>query len=114
MSYDLTSTVDVDLLFPSHLMSRLLDKQVQSVTEIPGGERGIGWFVIIDIIKKKTKNNKAFYRFKVMDNNSQTTWVRVWGEFEKDPEKYTLWMAQVANDANWGLSTSVDKVKRIA
>ena len=113
-SYDLTSTVDSDLLFPDHLMNRLSDKSVQSVHSIPSGSNGVGWFVITDVIKKKTKNDKTFYRLKVTDNDHQTAWLRVWGKFDRDPDKYTLWMAHVSNDPNWGMSTSAAKIRRVA
>ena len=114
LSYDLTSTVDSELLFPDSLMNRLVDKNVQSVNTIPGGGKGIGWFVIVDLVKKKTKNGKPFYRLKVTDNEHRTAWLRVWGGFQKEPELYTLWMAHVSNDPNWGMSSSVAKLRRIA
>ena len=113
-SYDLTSTVDSDLLFPEKLMGRLTDKSVQSVHNIPSGGNGVGWFVITDVIKKKTKNGKTFYRLKVTDNEHKTAWLRVWGKFNQDPDKYTLWMAHVSNDPNWGMSTSSAKLRRVA
>ena len=113
-SYDLTSTVDTDLLFPDALMSRLDDKNVKSVHSVPSGANGVGWFVITDVVKKKTKNGKTFYRLRVTDNEHQTSWLRVWGRFEKDPDKYTLWMAHVSNDPNWGMSTSAAKIRRVA
>ena len=114
LSYDLTSTVDGDLLFPTSLMSRLEDKNVLSVHDVPSGGKGIGWFVIVDVIKKKTKNGKDFYRLKVTDKNHKTGWLRVWGRLDTDIEKYTLWMAHVANDPNWGMSTSAYKLRRVA
>ena len=114
LSYDLTSTVDTDLLFPSSLMSRLVDKSVKSVHSISPGMKGIGWFVIVDVVQRKTKNGKTFYRLRVTDDEHKTAWLRVWGAFEKEPEKYTLWMAHVSNDPNWGMSSSVAKLRRVA
>ena len=114
LSYDLTSTVDGDLLFPTSLMNRLEEKSVQSVHEVPAGGKGIGWFVIVDVIKKKTKNGKDFYRLRVTDNNHKTGWLRVWGKLETEIDKYTLWMAHVSNDPNWGMSTSAYKLRRVA
>ena len=114
MSYDLTSSIDMELLFPTQLMCRLQEKNVKSVHEIPPGGNGLGWFSIADIIKKKTKKGKGFYRIKAIDDENREAWIRVWGEFDVDPEKYTLWMTHVAHDANWGMSTSAAKVRRIA
>jgi len=51
---------------------------------------------------------------KVTDNEHQTAWLRVWGKFNHDPDKYTLWMAHVSNDPNWGMSTSSAKLRRVA
>jgi len=114
LSYDLTSTVDTDLLFPTSLMSRLEEKAVQSVHSISPGMKGIGWFVIVDVVQRKTKKGKIFYRLRVTDHEHKTAWLRVWGAFEKEPEKYTLWMAHVSNDPNWGMSSSVAKLRRVA
>ena len=50
---------------------------------------------------------------KVMDLDNNTGWLRVWGSFSEPPELYTLWMADVHNDANWGMSTSSAKVRKI-
>ena len=77
------------------------------------GARRVGWFCVTDVITKKTKNGKPFYRFKVMDLENNTGWLRVWGSFKEAPELYTLWMADVHNDANWGMSTSSAKVRKI-
>jgi len=114
MSFELTSTVDGDLLFPAKLMSKIAEKNIASIHTIPDGVSGVGWFMITDVIKKKTKNGKTFYRLKVSDNENQVAWLRVWGELTQDPEKYTLWMAHVSSDPNWGMSSSVAKLRRIA
>jgi DNA polymerase-3 subunit alpha len=113
-SYDLTSSVDADLLFPTGLMFRLKGKDVSSVHEILPGDKGVGWFCIVDIIRKKTKNGKTFYRMMVVDDEHRRGWLRVWGGFNREPEKYTMWMAHVSNDPNWGMSTSCAKLRRIA
>ena len=114
MSFELTSTVDGDLLFPDKLMKRIVEKNIQSIHDVPPGSSGVGWFVITDVIKKKTKNGKPFYRLKVTDNENRVAWLRVWGGMQRDPEKYTLWMAHASHDAGWGMSTSVAKLRRVA
>lgn len=113
MSYDLTSTVEASLLFPQHLMDRLHSKDLVSIHEIQPGSKGVGWLCITDVIKKKTKNGKTFYRLRANDDNHQIAWLRVWGSFKHEPEKYTLWLAHASNDVNWGLSTNVGKMRRI-
>jgi len=95
-------------------MSRIHEKQLSSVHETPAGERNVGWFCITDIIKKKTKNGKDFYRLKVINDDYQTVWLRVWGQMKDSLESYTLWVADVHHDENWGFSTSCWKMRRIS
>jgi DNA polymerase III alpha subunit len=109
---EMTSGVDAELVFPPELMSRVRKKDITSVHEIESGSRGVGWFCISEIIKKKTKNGKDYYRLKIINDDYQTTWLRVWGQM--DISSYTLWLADVHHDANWGFSTSAYKMKRIS
>ena len=110
---DLTSSVNNGLVFPEKLVERITRKNISSVFDVPAGERGVGWFCITDVIAKTTKNGKPFYRFKCIDNNNNSGWVRVWGKFNDPPELYTIWVANVHNDANWGMSTSSYKIKSV-
>jgi DNA polymerase-3 subunit alpha len=116
LQFDLTSSVDPELLFSSKLMNRLGEKNVSSLHKIQSGTAGIGWFCVQDVIQKKTKNGKTFYRIRAIDNEHNATWLRVWGKFENNvpPERFSLWMAHASNDSNWGFSTSVTKLRRIA
>jgi DNA polymerase-3 subunit alpha len=110
---DLTSSVNVDLVFPAQMMERVGKKNIESLFDIESGTRGVGWFCVTDMISKVTKNGKPFFRFKVMDNNSNTAWLRVWGQFKFVPELYTIWVADTHNDPNWGMSTSVYKMRQV-
>ena len=110
---DLTSSVNVDLVFPEQMMERVGKKNIESLFDIESGSRGVGWFCVTDIISKVTKNGKPFFRFKVMDNDSNTAWLRVWGQFKIVPELYTIWVADAHNDPNWGMSTSVYKMRQV-
>tara|TARA_B100000131_G_scaffold323267_1_gene381190 strand:- start:1831 stop:5466 length:3636 start_codon:yes stop_codon:yes gene_type:complete len=110
---EMTAGVDADLVFPSELMTKVEKKKIDSIHTIEPGARNVGWFCISEIIKKKTKNGKDFYRLKVINNDYQTTWLRVWGRMDV-LEPYTLWLADVHHDANWGFSTSTYKMKRIS
>lgn len=116
LQFELTSSVDPELLFSSKLMNRLGEKNVSSLHKIQSGTAGIGWFCVQDVIQKKTKNGKTFYRIRAIDDEHNATWLRVWGKFENNvpPERFSLWMAHASNDSNWGFSTSVAKLRRIA
>lgn len=113
MSYELTSSADVELLFPSELMYKLREKNVQRLTEIEPGTEGIGWCCIQEIQRKKTKNGKPFIRAKVIDDESRSAWLRVWGKESEPVELYTIWLIQAQNDPDWGLSTSTFKMKKV-
>ena len=110
---DITSSVNNDLVFPPKMIERIESKNVQSLFEVPSGEKGIGWCCVTDVISKTTKNGKPFFRLKVMDNNNNSGWLRAWGRFDAPPSPYTIWVAEVHNDANWGMSTSAWKMKQV-
>ena len=54
--FDLTSTIDADLLFPPEVMQKIESKEVGSIHDIEPGSEGIGWFCITSAEMKKTKN----------------------------------------------------------
>lgn len=112
-SIDLMSSVDNDLVFPPKIMRKIKKANVQSISEITGNSKGVAWFCIQDIHEKKTKNGKTFYKMKVVDNESNTVWLRVWTKFEVLPELYTMWIAEIASSADWGCSTSSYKMRQI-
>ena len=110
--FELSNDASADLLFPPDLLQRFEDKKVESVFKIPKGEKGIGWFTIVEIVQKKTKKGKSFMRLRVLDNESNNGWIRVWGSTDADI-RYTIWLAEVNSDPNWGMSTNLGKMKKI-
>ncbi len=114
MSYELTATSDMELLFPSGLMKKLREKNVEKLTEIEPGTEGIGWCAIQDIQRKKTKNGKSFIRAKVIDDESRSMWLRIWGNEKVPIEPYSIWLVQAQHDPEWGLSTSTWKMKIVS
>jgi hypothetical protein len=113
MSYELTSSADMELLFPAELMRTLREKNVEKLTDIEPGTEGIGWCCIQEIQRKKTKNGKSFIRAKVIDDESHSAWLRIWGNEKTPIEPYTIWLVQAHNDAEWGLSTQMFKIKKV-
>ena len=111
---EITSGVDADLVFPPKLMSKIREKDLISIHEIAPGSRNVGWFCVSEVIKKKTKNGKDFHRLKVINDEYQTSWIRVWGRPNEDIVPYTLWVADVHHDDTWGYSTSCYKMKRVS
>jgi len=110
---DLLSGVDEALVFPPKIMDKINKAELKSIITMEGNEKGIVWFCIQEMHEKLTKNGKKYYRMRVMDNNSESCWLRVWGGFNNQPELYTLWLAEVASTESWGCSTSSYKMKKI-
>lgn len=111
--FNLTSTIDTELLFPPETMKKIIEKEIPCLHDITPGTEGIGWFCITASEMKKTKNGKVFYRCKIMDNEFRTAWVRVWGTPQDGIKPYTLWVAKVHNDAQWGFSTTIFKMRQM-
>ena len=112
--FDLTSTIDADLLFPPEVMQKVSEKEVPALHDIPPGTEGIGWFCMTSAEMKKTKNGKVFYRCKAMDNDFRIAWIRVWGTPQEEIKPYTLWIGKAQHDPQWGFSTSIFKMRQMA
>ena len=112
-SVELMATADETLVFPTEIMSKIEKANLRAATDLSGKERDVVWFCISSIEERTTKNNKKFYRMKVMDNNSESCWLRVWGRFDDPPDLYTMWLAEVASTESWGCSTSSYKMKKL-
>ena len=110
--FELSNDASDDLLFPPKLLNKLNEKQISSVFDIPSGDRGIGWFTVTEVIRKTTKNGKAFMRWKCVDSDNRSGWLRVWGSLDDEVE-FSTWLADVKNDAGWGMSTNLGKLKKI-
>ena len=110
---DITSGAAADLVFPPELISRIEEKNMASIHDIPAGERGIGWLCATEVIQKKTKNGKIFHRIKAINNSYKSVWLRVWGNPKESILPYSMWVADVSHDEAWGYSTSCYKMKKI-
>ena len=114
LCFELTSTIDADLLFPPEVMEKVRTKEVPSLHDIPPGSEGIGWFCMQSVEMKKTKNGKTFYRCKAIDEDFRTAWIRVWGNPQDEMKPYTLWVGKAQHDPQWGFSTSIFKMRQMA
>ena len=111
MYQELCSATRDDLAFPDEMLQKIQSSGVKSVLQFDPGEKAIGWFCVIDWIKKTTKNKKTFYRIKITDNENNTGWLRMWGNKPSSMTPYSIWLTKTHNCANWGASTSVAKVR---
>ena len=112
-SVELMSGADESLVFPPNIMKKIDSSNLRPATSLTGKEKAIVWFCIQEIHEKETKNGKVFYKMKVCDNNSESTWLRVWTKFKVVPTLYTIWLAEVASTESWGCSTSSYKMRQI-
>ena len=110
---EITSGVDADLIFPPVLMQRISEKELISIHEVLPGDRGVGWLCASEVIQKKTKNGKIFHRIKAINSEYKSVWLRVWGQPRDAILPYSIWVADVSHDENWGYSTSCWKMKKI-
>ena len=111
MHYDLTSTVPRELLYPGNILDKIENADIPRLSSLSGKTRAVAWFCIQEIIKKKTKNGKTFYRLRVCDDQNNLSWLRVWGFLPEEATPFTIWLADVKNDPNWGASTSGSNMK---
>jgi DNA polymerase III alpha subunit len=111
MYQDMCSATRDDLAFPEGLMNKIMSSGVKSVLKFEPHEKSIGWFCVVETIKRITKNKKIFYRVKITDNESNTGWLRIWGAIPEEMQPYTIWLTETKNDPNWGCSTSSRKIR---
>jgi len=108
---EILSTAPELLLFPPQIIEKINKSQVDSLVGLEPGRPGIGWFCTTAVQKKTTKTGKTFHLFDILDDKNQTARLRVWGQFKRDPQPYTLWIAEAEKDPNWGLSTQASKLR---
>jgi hypothetical protein len=110
---EILTTASEELLFPPAVMAKIERSNVPSAMQIQPGTKAVVWFCAREWVKKQTKNGKTFYTVHALDNNSELGRIRVWGTFKEEPDAYTMWLAEVEYDANWGMSSSAMKMRKI-
>jgi hypothetical protein len=99
------------IMFPEEIMGKIRKVEIPAVSEIEPGNSDIAWFCVLSIEKKVTKTGKTFLRLKVVDSTLKTCWIRVWGDVNDKLVPYSIWMANVNHEINWGISTNIGKMK---
>ena len=110
---ELLTAAPEDLVFPQEILAKIAKSNVDSIFDIEPGAPGICWFCITAITKKVTKKGKEFHIFDVLDDKSRIERLRVWGQFKHVPQPYTLWLAEIERDPQWGPSTMVSKLRKL-
>jgi len=111
--FDLSSNSSDELLYPPELINKLRFENVPSALTVSEGKH-IAWFCIMnDYEIKKTKNNKNFVKAAITDNEGNTARIKIWGDIDESDFAYTIWIAEVTMQKDWGLSTNSFKMKRV-
>ena len=96
------------------MISKLEQKEVPSALTLPECSKVIAWFCVLnDFKEKKTKNGKDFITATIADNEGNTNRIKIWGSLDTKDFAYTLWLAEVSMQADWGLSTNAGKMRRL-
>ena len=99
------------IMFPEEIMGKIRKVEIPAISDIEPGNSDIAWFCVTHIEKKSTKTGKTFLRLKVVDSSLKTSWIRVWGDVNTKLVPYSIWMANVNHEVNWGISTNIGKMK---
>jgi len=110
---EIAGSVNEELVFPIDVMEKIEKADIQSLPTVVGNVRTIAWGCLQDIIKKTSKNGKTFYRLKVVDPQSNSCWLRVWGDLPPGATPYTIWIFDVSNNEQWGASTNASKMRAV-
>jgi len=102
----LTGLYPFDIVLNKAVVSGLQDHRVPPLSEFDP-DLMVAWFILRDIISKKTKNGKEYYLIEVVDSNSALTTIKCWG-INRSRDKVSInrpYMARLSYDDQWGFST---------
>jgi len=112
LRFDITQHCSNDLVFPGGILEKFSKMNVISLARLTGSKKALVWFFVRDVQQKRTKNGKPYLRILASDQNSETTWLKVWGA-RHPVDKYSLWMCKAKGDPDWGPSTNIGEMRRI-
>ncbi len=111
--FELSSNSSDELLYPPELIDKLKEQGTPSALTLSEG-KAVAWFCVMnDFEVKKTKNNKSFTKALISDNEGNVARIKIWGDLDTTDFIYTIWIAEVNMQADWGLSTNAFKMKRV-
>lgn len=100
---ELTGVYPINLVVPVEIMDRLQDKFVPPLAEFDE-ELGLAWFVVREVIKKKTATGKDYWVLNGIDSTNTETQVKCWGVKEKDTVFINRPYMIKPNHDEWGFS----------
>jgi len=106
---NLLGSVNADTFVPTRLQDLFEDEGWHPIDEYK--EPWVYWFIVLQVMPKKTKNNRFYLRAKVMGLNGKQEWLNIWSWNGKDPlPNYSICVAQVSANS-FGKSTSMKKLE---
>lgn len=102
---ELTGVYPINLVVPVEIMDRLQDKFVPPLAEFDE-ELGLAWFVIREVVKKKTATGKDYWVLNAIDSTNNETQVKCWGVKEKDVVFINRPYMIKPNHDEWGFSVN--------
>ena len=101
---DLTGEYPVSMVMPTDVAKRLEEKYVPPIGEYDE-ELGVAWFIVRNVIKKRTQTGKDYLVLEVIDDTNKLTQVRCWGvKPNEHVHKNRVYMAKPNYDDSWGFS----------
>jgi len=103
----LTGLYPFDIVLNKAVVSGLQDHRVPPLSEFDP-DLMVAWFILRDIISKKTKNGKEYWILECIDNAGGMNSIRCWGVRPEDKKRILInrpYMAKLEYSQQWGFST---------
>ncbi len=106
---NLLGSVNADTFVPARLQDLFIEEGWHPIDEYK--QPWVYWFIVLQVLPKKTKNNRFYLRAKVMGLSGKQEWLNIWSWNGKDPiPNYSICVAQVSANS-FGKSTSMKKLE---
>ena len=89
------------------VMKSLNEKMIPALSEFDP-DLMVAWFILRNVISRKTKNGKEYWILECIDNAGGTNSIRCWGVRPDDKRRIHLnriYMARLDHSQQWGFST---------
>jgi DNA polymerase III subunit alpha len=107
-SLNLLGTVNTETIMSEGLLEKLDDKNIQSVDNF--SEEDIYWGLLVDYVKRKTKNNKPYIILTFLGTSGKKHKVFCWNTpSDAQLDKYRIFAIQLKS-GDFGFSTSWKKI----
>jgi DNA polymerase-3 subunit alpha len=101
---DLTGEYPVSMVLPIEVAKRFEEKYIPPIGEYDE-ELGITWFIVRNVINKRTANGKDYLVLEVIDDTNKLTQIRCWGVKPNEKvHKNRVYMSKINYDPSWGFS----------